>query len=215
MEFTSLLAFVSAILCGVVAVVVLFEKQHSFVQWIFAAGMGVLGLEAMLIAFSAQSTSSLEVVFWQRLLFIVVAFLPGIWLLFSLSFARADYKEFIVRWKWINLAVFVFPLVLITLLRKQFFILPPGFDLSGSSLIPLGQSGYLFFLWLLSTVVLILINLEQTLRASVGTKRWQIKFMVLGIGSLFAVQVYTSSETLLFAALNIQLDQVYCGALIV
>lgn len=119
------------------------------------------------------------------------------------------------RWKWINLAVCVFPVVLVTLLGKQFFILPPGFDLSGSSLIPLGQSGYLFFLWLLSSVVLILINLEQTLRASVGTKRWQIKFMVLGFGSLFAVQVYTSSETLLFAALNIKLDRVYCGALIV
>lgn len=215
MSFNSLVSFAAVLLCGAVAIVVLFEKKRSFVQWIFAAGMIVLGLEAALIGLSAQSSLPLEVVFWQRLRFIVAAFLPGIWLLFSLSFGRADYKEFVAKWKWINLAVFVFPVALATIFGKEFFILPPGFDLSATSQIPLGQSGYLFFLWLLSSVVLIMINLEQTLRASVGTKRWQIKFMVLGLGSLFAIQIYTSSETLLFSALNVQLDRVYCGALIV
>lgn len=93
MQFTSLLAYVGAFLCGVSVVVVMFEKKRSFVQWLFAAGMGVLGLEAMLIAFSAQSTLPLEVVFWQRLRFIVVAFLPGIWLVFSLSFAPRRLQE--------------------------------------------------------------------------------------------------------------------------
>jgi putative PEP-CTERM system histidine kinase len=213
MEITSLLAFVGALLCGALAVVVLFEKQRSLVQWIFAAGMGVLSLEAALIGLSAQNALPLEVVFWQRLRFVVAAFLPGIWLLFSLSFARADYKEFISRWKWINLAVFVFPVALATFFGREFFSLPP--DLSATSLIPLGWPGYLFFLWLLSSVVLIMINLEQTLRASVGTKRWQIKFMVLGLASLFAIQVYTSSEALLFSAFNINLDRLYGGALIV
>lgn len=51
MEFTSLLAFVSAILCGALAMVVLFEKQRSLVQWTFAAGMSGFGLEAALKAF--------------------------------------------------------------------------------------------------------------------------------------------------------------------
>jgi putative PEP-CTERM system histidine kinase len=215
MDFTSLLAFISAILCCALAVAVLVDQQRSFVQWVFAAGMCALGLEALLIGFSAESSLSLEVVFWQRLRFIVVAFLPGIWLLFSLSFARADYREFIAKWKWISLAIFVFLVALVTAFGKEFFILPRGFDLSATSLIPLGWSGYLLHLSVLSIVVVIMMNLEKTFRASVGTKRWQIKFLVLGLVSLFAVQVYTCSEALLFSGVNIKLDAVYSGAVIV
>jgi putative PEP-CTERM system histidine kinase len=214
MSFNSLVSFAAVFLCGALAVVVLFEKQRSFVQWIFAAGMSVLGVEAALIGFSAQSTLPLEVVFWQRLRFVVVSFLPGIWLLFSLSFARTDYKKFLAKWKWISFAVFVFPVVLATIFGKEFFALPPGFSLSAAAFIPLGWSGYFFHLLVLSSVVVIMMNLEKTFRASVGTKRWQIKFMVLGVVSLFAVQVYISSEALLFSGVNINLDAVYSGAVI-
>jgi len=189
MSFNSLVSFAAVLLCGALAVVVLFRKQRSFVQWIFAAGMGLLGLEAMLIGFSAQSTLPLEVVFWQRLRLSVAAFLPGIWLLFSLSFARTDYKKFLAKWKWISFAVFVLPVVLATIFRKEFFVLPRSFSLSVAAFIPLGWSGYFFHLLVLSSVVVIMMNLERTFRASVGTKQWQIKFMVLGLVSLFAVQV--------------------------
>ena len=41
-------------------------------------------------------------------------------------------------------------------------------------------------------------NLERTFRAAVGTMRWRIKFMILGLGVLFAVRVYTSSQALLW-----------------
>jgi putative PEP-CTERM system histidine kinase len=56
---------------------------------------------------------------------------------------------------------------------------------------------------------MILVNLEETLRASTGSKRWQIKFMVLGLGSLFAVQIYTISQTLLFSSVNLSIDRVH------
>jgi len=214
MEFTSLIAFNSAILCGALAVVVLVDRPLSFVRWVFTAGMSALGLEMTLIGFSAQSSLPSEVVFWQRLRFIVLAFLPGIWLLFSLIFARADYKKFIARWKWVNLAVFVLPVTLATVFGKELFIMPRHFKPSDPSLLPLGWSGYLFFLLLITSVVLISINLEQTLRAAVGTKRWQIKFTILGLGSLFAFQIYTSSEALLYSAFNLKLDPLYCGTVV-
>jgi putative PEP-CTERM system histidine kinase len=58
-------------------------------------------------------------------------------------------------------------------------------------------------------------NLERTFRASVGTMRWRIKFMILGLGVLFAVRAYTGSETLLFRAVDLSLQPVDAGALFV
>ena len=52
-------------------------------------------------------------------------------------------------------------------------------------------------LFLLSCV-LVLANVQRTARASVGTMRWRIKFMIVGLGVLFAVSAYTSSQNLLF-----------------
>ena len=56
-------------------------------------------------------------------------------------------------------------------------------------------------------------NLERTFRAAVGLMRWRIKFMVIGLGMLFAVRAYTSSQTLLFHTIDLPLQFVDCGAL--
>jgi putative PEP-CTERM system histidine kinase len=61
----------------------------------------------------------------------------------------------------------------------------------------------------------VLMNLERTLRASSGSVRWRVKFMTLGLGAVFAVQVYTVSQTLLFRAVQTNLQVVYPAALVV
>src|SRR5438445_13803850 len=58
-------------------------------------------------------------------------------------------------------------------------------------------------------------NLERTFRASVGTMRWRIKFTVIGLGVLFVVRAYTSSQALLFRGIDLSLVAVNSGALIV
>jgi putative PEP-CTERM system histidine kinase len=55
---------------------------------------------------------------------------------------------------------------------------------------------------LLAGSILILLNLERTFRASVGTLRWRIKFMLMGVGLLFVVRVYTTSQGLLFLGVD-------------
>jgi hypothetical protein len=62
--------------------------------------------------------------------------------------------------------------------------------------------------------VIVLMNLERTLRVSTGSMRWQIKFVILGIGSLFAVQIYTNSQVVLFSAISMQLKAVTAAAII-
>ena len=58
-------------------------------------------------------------------------------------------------------------------------------------------------------------NLERTFRAAVGTMRWRIKFMVLGLGVLFAVRAYTSSQALLFHGGDLPSRSVNSAALLV
>src|SRR5262249_20229638 len=50
--------------------------------------------------------------------------------------------------------------------------------------------------------VLILFNLEQTIRSSTGRIRWQIKFVVLGVGAVFAPRIYLASQALLFSRVD-------------
>src|SRR4030095_3380247 len=45
--------------------------------------------------------------------------------------------------------------------------------------------------------------------------RWRIKFMILGLGSLFAVQIYAYSQVLLFAFMNISTRIIVSSSIIV
>jgi putative PEP-CTERM system histidine kinase len=58
-------------------------------------------------------------------------------------------------------------------------------------------------------------NLERTFRASVGTMRWRIKFMLLGLGALLIVRLYTSSQALLFRHIDPNLENVNAAALFI
>jgi putative PEP-CTERM system histidine kinase len=63
--------------------------------------------------------------------------------------------------------------------------------------------------------VLILMNLERTLRHSTGYMRWQVKFLIIGIGGLFGIRIYFGSQAILFRTLDTSLEMVNIGALIV
>ena len=62
--------------------------------------------------------------------------------------------------------------------------------------------------------VVILMNLERTFRASVGTMRWRIKYMILGLGLLFVVRTYTASQILLFRSIGPAWMALNSGALV-
>jgi putative PEP-CTERM system histidine kinase len=177
--------------------------------------MILFALEAGAIGIGLGNAYPAGILYWQRIRLIVTGLLPGVWLLFALTYARANYKEVLSRWKWVVLTAFVVPLALSTFFQKSFLIDEPVFDSSLVWLIRLGTPGYVFHLCLLVSAVLILMNLERTLRASVGHMRWQIKYMVLGVGAIFGVRIYTSSQSLLFSSLNTGLLLVDAGVLFI
>jgi putative PEP-CTERM system histidine kinase len=213
--FDSAVAFAAAALCVAVGIVIFSLNRRSMVHAIFASGMILLGsVEACAgLALSAHYLS--EVLRWERLRLLGVALLPGVWLLFSLSFGRANSRETVWRWKWIAATFFVVPLALATLFGDDLFAIPPRWNEFVASVLPLGWSGRVFHFSFFLCCVIVLMNLEATLRGASGTKRWRMKFLVLGVGSWFAVQVYLVSQTLLFSAIDLSLAPVNSWALLV
>lgn len=207
------LSFGGAVFCAALAGFVLLRNRKSFVQRTFALGMAALAAEAVLTGLGAQATGPEEVLRWQRLRLLATALLPGSWLLFSLAFARFDYQVFVARSRWVIAAMFAAPLALATLFADSLFV---GAFSSGPHrwVLPLEWAGYAFHLVFLVGAVLVLMNLERSLRASTGSMRWLIKFMTLGVGAVFAIRIYTSSQTLLFVSMNTALHAVNSGALV-
>lgn len=215
MTLPMLLALTAATLCGGLALFVLWEAPRAFVHRMFAIGMGALAVMQVCSGMGTQAVLPAEVMRWEWLRLVAAAFVPGSWLLFSLSFARSNYRELLARWRWCVLATFVLPLALVTLCRQALFTDVFPVEATAVWLIPLGWSGYGFYLFSLLSAVVILMHLEKTLRMAVGNIRWQIKFMILGLGSVFAVQIYESSQALLFSSIHTALASVDSSAIIV
>jgi len=213
MSNADMLAFASAIFCGVLALIVAWNERRSLAHWAFVLGMVALAVEDVCFALTADAASPQEMVAWQNWRLIAMSFLPGVWLIFSLTYARGNYSEFLKRWRWFLAAAFVLPIGLAIVFGDD-LIVKVGQTETGHWMFVLGIPGTVLNLFSLLGAVLVLMNLERTYRAAVGTMLWRIKFMILGLGVIFAVQAYVSSQVLLFHALNLSLETVSATAIL-
>ena len=172
----TILALTGSALSIVVATGTLAVAPRHVVHRTLALIMSCLALLQLEAALSTYHTYS------EHLRLMASACLSGIGLLFSACFARCNPLERIRAWRWALSLVFVLSLGL-------------GALQPTSSV--LNWAGYGFYLLTLGSASVIIAQLEQTLWASAGGMRPQIKCVVLGIGCVFAAQVYTSSQTLL------------------
>ena len=97
------------------------------------------------------------------------------------------------------LGAFLVPLLSLAAIYRPFFDIvaykPP---VEGWGLM-LDEPAKILNVLVLVSTVLILMNLERTFRSAVGTMRWRIKFLVLGLGIVFGARIYTGSQGLLFS----------------
>ena len=92
MNTAVMLAFASALFCGVVAVTVIWNERRSVVHLAFVAGMGLLALESIFsglswqaVAVSYNEAAVRQMLDWQRCKLCASSLLPGVWLFFALS----------------------------------------------------------------------------------------------------------------------------------
>lgn len=214
MTFEALLAYLGASL-AIVGGGVLCQRSHTLVPRAFALGMLVLALREACVGLGAQTLLPVDALYWRRLGWMITTVLPGSWLLFSISFARSNYRELLAKWKWGIVGALALPVALVTVCRRAFLDIPAEVSEASPQVLRFDWLGYTLCIFGLLLAVVVLVNLEGTLRASAGAKRWQVKFMLLGVGSLFAAYIYTMSQTLLFSAVTVTLQSVDSCAVVV
>ena len=220
MNSNSLVAFAAAVFSATLALAVVVRRRRSVARWCFCAGMITFAIEAAFDGLSFNGLRAEEVGFWQNLGLFARSFGPGVWLLFSLTYSRGNYREFLIRWRPILVAAFLLPVVVALTLASHFQLV--GIQSEVESVEPIGGWWLTFSgaakvlngVFLVSSV-LILMNLERTFRSAVGTMRWRIKFFVVGLGILFSVRFYTRSQALIFSGHDLGLLGVETGALLI
>lgn len=200
MSLPLIFSYATAIIAVIIVVMSVYKGKYSLQHGAFALGMLVLALEAIATG-SSMLVSSKYFLFWQSIKLVIDSLLPGVWLCFSIIFARTNYSEQLSKWKLVLILSFIIPLSMLLPLRSSFFA---GKILVADSkyFLPLGWSGYIWHLCSVLISILVLMNLERTLRHSIGHTRWQIKFMLLGIGGVFGIRIFIDSQSLLFHGIN-------------
>ena len=212
MNLFFLLPFAAGFFSLLLAVISLLRQKPTLATWCFFAGMVALGLDSVFTGLNLRTTQLGEVTEWLPSAFIAKCFVPVVWLGFSLTYSRSNQREFLARWRVPLVLLGVLPIGLaLGLLEQQLSTGTPG-DLWW--LRP-GLMSLVLNIIVLVALVLILMNLEQTFRAAVGTGRWRIKFVVVALAVIFGARLYVRIQAILFSAPDTALWNVESGALLI
>jgi putative PEP-CTERM system histidine kinase len=207
----SYLPFAAAVLSLLMASVSLLRRR-SLARWCYFAGMALLGVDSLFAGLALRAVLPSEVRLWQTLGLVAESFVPAAWLGFSLTYSRGDYRESLARWRIPLAVVALVPIALSLAFQQQFLEL----DTAGDAMqLRFGAMAKVLNVILLVALVWILMNLEQTFRSAVGTTRWRIKFVVLGLAVIFSARIYVRSQALLFSTYDIQWSGVESSALVI
>ena len=214
MPISSVLSYAAAYFSLIVAVGVLIRDRQSLVHRIFAVGLLLFAAEELLRGLSYIAVLPGDVLYWQKRLLAVSSLIPVVWVAFSLAYARVEASRFISRAKVLLLALGLLPPLFIALFRNELFEGSVFLLDAARWVLPLASTGLVVKLVVLVASIVILFNLERTIRSSTGRMRWQIKFMALGVGGLFALRVYLYSQELLFKRVDTGLGPLSAVALL-
>ena len=197
MPIPTFLSFAAVYFSLIMAVAVLFRDRHSHYHRLFAAGMFLFAAEEVFRGFAYGAVLPADVIYWQERVLVVSAVLPVVWLAFSLSYARGSGALVRSSSKWGMLALFLIPAVFAVVFRGSLFSGSTSLEAARWTLVS-GWSGQALEYFILLTSVLVVFNMERIIRSSIGRTRWQLKFLALGIGGLFALRIYITSQSVLF-----------------
>jgi putative PEP-CTERM system histidine kinase len=211
----ALLPAIAATTAILLALAAVWRNPRSLSHLALAVGLLLLAVETIWTMFLPSPVMAEELAHWRSWQWRWLSLLPGVWLLFSLTYSRGNYREFLRRWWGVLLAAFLLPTSLaFGLFGPLFEIVRLDFDALATIQV-LRFPGYaLQLLWLLGCV-LILLNLERTFRSAVGTMRWRIKLVLLGLAVLFGARIYAASQILLYRSIDPAFDLVNASALLI
>jgi putative PEP-CTERM system histidine kinase len=212
-----MITFIFSIITAIVAIViafVVFLKRYNRLSHI-AFFVSMLSTAFVIFGDSMCMLNPESIILWKRFVFIVEALMATSWLLFAMSFARADYWHVVSKFSKLLLMLSpLFAYFFIAIPIENFFLSPDS-EFRNEKILFLGNTGYVFNLLLLLYSVVSIINLETTLRSSSGVNKWQIKYTVMGAGGIIAFNIFYYSYALLYRSINMDLLPVRDGIVLV
>ncbi len=195
---------------------VVLRGRRSVAAWCFVAGMLVLGLDALCGALGLRAVEAGEVALWQSWSMVAKSLIPVVWLTFSLTYSRGDYRGYVWSWRWLLVAAALIPVWVGVMWGWSGSVVADVHRVEGVDGWLVRYAGWARWLQMGTVVasVGVLANLERTFRAAVGTMQWRIKFVVLGLGMVFGARIYCRSQALLFSSYELNLGVVEHSALI-
>ena len=209
MTLAQFLHYASSAGAAGLALATAFRAGRSLPRWAFTAGMIAFAIEGILVSLANHATSSEDISQWQRWRMIATAFQPGLWLLFSATYARPAARR-PAGWRLTAVLAGLGLLPALAWWRDADLIQSIQLTVWDTQWrLTLGSVGVVLWATVLVSSIWIIVNLERTFRASVGTARWRIKHLLLGIGLIFVVRLYSGSQALLFRQLDADVDLVH------
>ena len=194
----ALLCFVSVLICLALGLLVLARADRDALHWAFAASLAALALAQVGNGLSVLSGSMPDALRWRRSALVGETLMPTGWLIFSLTFARINTPNILHEWKSVLYAFGALTALFLALVPsdRMFHLSQTA---SGEGYVALGPSGRIYASLYLIAQVLVLANLEQTIRHADQETRWYIKFPVVGLGLLCVYFLYQTSDLLLYS----------------
>jgi putative PEP-CTERM system histidine kinase len=189
------------------------RKKHSLATWCFSIGMLVFGLENFFGAMWREAAIAENAAFWGSLTLAAKSMFPGVWICFSLTYSRANMRPLPVRVRLLVVVALLLPLGISLIFREQ--LLPVYTEPDGGWWVTAHAAAKVLNSFQFILAVVILMNLEKTFRSAVGTMQWRIKFVVIGLGIIFGVRIYSLSQALLFSGDVLVLSSLETVALLI
>lgn len=209
-----ILAAAAALLSLILAIVVAFSRRRPWANLLFSGGMLALGLESILHGVSLAATTADRIQFWQSCSALVGCFALGLWFCFSETYSRGAISGS-PDGRRIRFALGFVPFVWAVVFAGDLLWALPFSQTDPAWWIRYSLLGQILNLGRLIVSIWILMNLERTLRSAVGTTRWRVKFVVLGVGAIYGVRIYICTQDLLFSGHALALVNLENAALIV
>ena len=168
---------------------VLLRKPRTLVVFSFAVGMLLFAADGLLALASLRASDVDAVLWFERYRVVIIAAFPAAWIPFSLCYSRGNSREFLSRWKFALVLTWLIPLVPLSSFGHLFRLDRGVSELGIRPFVELRWLSQLPHLLLLVSAVIVMVYLERTFRAAVGTLRWRIKFAVIGLGLIFAARI--------------------------
>lgn len=200
----------SALVLGVSLLAVARRDRKGSTWLLFLALLSAVLLETVDMHAVTSSGRNISLKYYAVVL---EALVPAFFHAFSLLYARAAGIKSVSPMSGIfvilSLAISGFALFS----RPESLFYSPDFP--DERVLFLSNTGFVYYIAVFLILVRILFNLEATYRSAARPEQWQIKFTLLGVGSLVGFYIFYYSQGLLYRSINMNLAPLRTFSLLV